>query len=284
MTRPTLRLGVAVLATTLIASAGAAAPSFAYELEYEIFTNGRREVERLLYDRGRFRLERLGSDRRPVGAVELHDGSDPHLMWLYSPTNRRAYPDPSSATRALSAAAARLGEAEVRRRYSVPPKVTIVRMVGGRAAPQRGVLLLRDLGSGMRLEGTGETVAGASCKVYSRVTPGRREGTVVTPQTVEANPTVRLRVWADEKSGLVLRMENLLQFDRATGMPPIRTLFRALRFRRLSRVDPASFRLPAGAEAHVPALFQNVTLPRGVKRVQMTGPYAQTGIDYGSGG
>jgi hypothetical protein len=199
-------------------------------------------------------------------SVSLYDVTSPYIRWGYEPATKTAAPFVTSCGYALSALAKKQGRNAVIRQYQLPKDFKFLDVTPAFYANQ-------SLPSGIESTHTTllypprkgrEKVAGYVCDVY------RLE-----------NPLGAQTIWVEPKSGLILKREG-----RMKGVPGARTAPRrpsgyvVRRIRFYPRLPISRFQLPAGTTARVPALFKDVPLPPGVKRVRMTGPRALSGFDF----
>lgn len=252
-----------------------------YEAVVEQQNEAGHNLGRILYDQGRFRVEHF---RRPGDTsperIELFGDGDPTLAWSYDVSSRAAYPTMESSERALWRAVRQLGEARARQRYGIPVQVPLS-PTEERASPTLGGLTLSCLRR-YRLRSSGRArVAGFECVIFgARLVPRDADKVVRSHDTLQANPVQSIRAWVEPRTELVLRLEERFEFPPGSGIPPKQQVFQVKKLRLLTKVPPSRFKLPSGATAHVPHIFNHVRLPSGVKRVSMTGGFAGIGIDY----
>lgn len=240
----------------------------------------------LLFDQGRYRLEQhtvtKPGDPHPHNElfVQLFDGCKPHITWHYHEDQiakrRSARPAPDSISPALDQSARQNGEAVTRQRYGLPASYRFRKM---RASLPFGNDLLQMPSAAQLLTAKrpGETakrvgvgrVAGYACQVYERrVVPAHPFGTLLASgQGFAGNPILTWRLWVEPRSGLVLKEEDRQEFPANSPVPPQRQVYQVLSLQFLTAPVPlARFQLPPGTVAHVPALFRDARLPKGVTR------------------
>jgi hypothetical protein len=240
------------------------------------------QFARLVYDRGRFRVEHfLRPDDTSPEWVELYDGAHPSLVWAYNVRNRDANPSLESSLRAMRQEIQRLGDQKARERYGIPVQVSMPAPSGSQPSPSIGGMTLSCLQQ-FQLRHTGrDKLAGFRCDVWEgRVAPPRTNTAIRRVDTLEANPSHTVRAWIEPRTQLVLRLEDRMEFPPPSLIPPQRHGFVVKKLRLLSAVPAATFRLPPGTTAQVPRIFAGVPLPAGVKRGVMTGAFAGIGIDF----
>ncbi|HXG23553.1 MAG TPA: hypothetical protein VNJ09_03280 [Chthonomonadales bacterium] len=239
----------------------------------------------LLYDRGRFRLENLGSARkRPeLQSILFYDGSKPPVVWGWNPTSGAAVA--SNTFRLLQVAAKRYGAVEAKHRYRLPAAMPIPIPPNEdlNAPPMPGNLCLTraDLPKRTWRKVGSEKVAGHSCAVYEAKETLRKPFVSIRDYgaTVEGNPTRSYRVWVEPRYQLVLRLEERIEYPNSP-VPPMSQTMRVHRLHLLKSVPQSRFQLPAGSTAHIPEILKDVRLPAGVKRVRMMGGFWGIGIDF----
>jgi hypothetical protein len=256
--------------------------SLSYQAEVVQTNQGRSETAVVLYNRGKFRVARFQTKMQHPSSIELYDQTDPILVWAYDPQTRSAYPSLRSSLEAIGRASQRLGEEETRRRYGIPASFAIRRPSGGHPRPGIGHLLVGTF-SDLSLKPAGKgTAAGVPCSIFTAVVaPANPQIIGRSPSALEANPSQRFRFWIDAETGLVLRLEHRIEFGVGSPVPPQQNMFLVRRLEWLKAPAPERFRLPPGARAHVPRIFDHVRLPPGVKRLDMTASNGATGLDFG---
>ena len=245
-----------------------------YRASVERWENGALVRGRLSVDREKFRVEirfPAPPGKTPATDIELYDGGrEPPLVWDYSPKHREAWPTFASSLYAPAWSARRIGEAETRRRYRIPPSARIPKRIPAEfPRPALRIATLSDYPQAVvDPAAAGSAVAGRPCRLYRATT---RSGGGVTR---------RVRAWVDPRTGLVLKLEEHLTFPESSPMPPRRGGY-TVRTLELPRSLPRStFRLPAGTKAVVPEIFGGVRLPDGVRRAPVPGGGSGTGIGY----
>lgn len=242
---------------------------------------GDRSFTRIWYDRGRFRVEKLGKlASNKADVVELRDHPGPGLIWAFSPSRRQAYPTLGSSLLALGREAKRLGVERARQVYGIPKSVAIQPPDEPFPLPLMPASLLLDTKQAWQDAGI-ETLSGIKCRVRAvHIVPPNPGIIKKAPDTVEGNPVMDLSIAIDPDTQLAMRYDQRNSYPSPSPVPPMVRGYTVKSFRRLQRLDARLFQLPSGASAHIPLIFAKTQLPPGVRRIKMTGAFAATGVDY----
>jgi hypothetical protein len=255
------------------------AEALRYEATVEQINGASRQRTRVIYDSGRFRVEYFPGVTYPVPEyVELFDGSDPILYWVYQTRERTAVPSLWSCLMAMGREAHRLGEARARSLYEIPAEVRLNTYAPGERATMRaGPRPFSEYRSDLRPQGQ-ERVAGYLCRIYSRRIISAQPDDARDGRDAPASAPARtVSAWVEPKSQLVLRFEERFE---APAVPPRRIGYRATQVRFPRAIPDPTFQLPAGTTVYLPRTLSAIPLPQGVKRETMKGPWAQVGLDY----
>ncbi len=247
----------------------AAASAFTYEAEFETGNGLYAKMHRVLFDKGRYRME-YNPGWQPTGVLpldaarditEIYDGTPEHGVWFTS--GGSATTSASTTNRAYYQEAQRDGTEAVMRRYHLTGHSVFNPHLTHSAYSRIPNLAKLDAYGDVQIHKTGtDTIAGYVCD--------RCEGEITFPRAGQENkhPALQkegVQVWIEPKTRLVLKLDKFIAFAGGR-IPPKRETFQVRKLKFLPSVPLSRFQLSPGTSVGLLEVDKNIYLPPGVTR------------------